>query len=245
MLKKIFSILLILVVCSAYFFSCKKYPPTTSDPTRNFFPLTFGQYVTYDVDSIYYLDSCQQYEIKSQLKYVITDTTRDKNDSVIYILNVFTRQYDGDIWQSQGYNVALSIRANADSICVTQDGNTYTKMKFPVTESYNWAGNYVVQYQIPTNAYLQGWNYQYQKLHLPFNDNLHNYQNTVTVLEDDESVNYPSVDSAVPAYRTYAKEVYAYNIGMIYKEWTHWTYSPNSSKCVKGYTVIMRAVDHN
>ena len=47
------------------------------------------------------------------------------------------------------------------------------------------------------------------------------------------------------SYRTYAKEVYAYNVGMIYKEWTHWTYKPNHAQCVNGYSVIMRAIDYN
>ena len=59
-------------------------------------------------------------------------------------------------------------------------------------------------------------------------------------------MNYPAIDSNVYAMRTYAKEVYGYNIGMIYKEWVHWTYTPNhDGACVKGYSVIMRAIDYN
>jgi hypothetical protein len=70
------------------------------------------------------------------------------------------------------------------------------------------------------------------------------------VLEDDESVNYPGVDTGIGGYRTYAKEVYAYNVGMIYKEWTHYTYNANnfeglSDSCWNGYRVTMTAVDYN
>ena len=67
----------------------------------------------------------------------------------------------------------------------------------------------------------------------------------MTVLEDNENVNYTNVDSGVAGYRTFAKEVYAYNVGMIYKEWTHYTWNANDASCWNGYSVIMKAIDYN
>ena len=128
---------------------------------------------------------------------------------------------------------------------VTQDGGKYIKMKFPVVNNYSWYGNSLVDIHNPTNAYLANWSYVYQNLGKSYNNNLHNFDNTVTVLEDDESVNYPAITTTLQAYRTYAKEVYAYNIGMVYKEWTHWDYMPNNGNYLTGYTTIMRAVDYN
>jgi hypothetical protein len=186
---------------------------------------------------------CMQYEVKSQMKYTITDTTRGTDDSLMYILSIYYRHFDGDIWQKEG-NV-LYVRVSGDSLMVTQDGNRYVKLKFPITDGFSWPGNEMVNTNVTPNYYLNNWSYTYVSKGLSYNNDLHNFDNTVTVLEDDESANYPYTDTAVDAYRTYAKEVYAYNVGMVYKEWTHIEYSAATAHCATGYTVIMKAVDHN
>jgi hypothetical protein len=95
-------------------------------------------------------------------------------------------------------------------------------------------------------AYLKGWRYLYQNTNLSYFNGYVNFDNTVSVLENDENVNYQNVDSLPHGHKTYAKEVYAWNVGMIYKEWTHYTWgAPDTTQNRNGYTVIMRAVDHN
>ena len=177
------------------------------------------------------------------MKYAITDTTRGSDDSLIYMLSVYYRHFDGDMWQKEG--AVLYIRVSGDSLMVTQDGNKYVKLKFPIVNSFSWPGNELVDVNYPYNTYLSNWTYTYAYQGLSFNNDLHKFDNTVTVLEDDESINYPYTNTAIVGYRTYAKEVYAYNVGMIYKEWTHFTLSSSSFGCPSGYTVVMRAVDHN
>ena len=242
MTKKILPFLLLVAICFLSLFSCKKRTKSTADATLNYFPLTWGKYVTYDVDSIYYYGkSCTQYEIKCQMKYSITDTvTYNKKPS--YLMDVYSRPYDGSDWQHIN---EIIITPTPTGLLYFQDRNKFVKMVFPVANGFSWPGNQYVQWQDSSLAYLKNWNYTYMDYHLSFNTGYVNFDNTVTVLEDDESVNYPYVDSAVHAYRTYAKEVYAYNVGMVYKEWTHWTYEPDTSKCVNGYHVVMRAVEYN
>ena len=243
MTKKILPVLLVVAIVFVSFFSCRKVTVSTADATRNYFPLQFGKYVTYAVDSIYYIDTnCSKREIKSQMKYAITDTFRDSKFRLSYLMDIYSRPYDGAVWQQAG---VLYITPTYDSILVTQDQSKYIKMVFPVVNGTTWAGNTYALVQDSSFSYLANWNYTYQNYHLSYNNGLVNFDNTVTVLEDDESQNYPNVDSQVNAYRTYAKEVYAYNVGMIYKEWTHWTYKPDSAQGVKGYSVIMQAIDHN
>jgi hypothetical protein len=243
MTKKILPFLLLVAIVCVSFFSCRKVNVSTTDITRNYFPLQFGKYVTYAVDSTYFTGSnCSQLEVKSQMKYSITDTFRDSKSRLSYIMDIFTRPYDGGIWQASG---VIYVTPVADSIFYTQDQTQYLKLIFPIANGTTWMGNKYAVIQNPTFSYLAGWNYVYQNYNYPYNNGLLNFNNTVTVLEDDESQNYPNIDSQVSANRTYAKEVYAYNVGMIYKEWTHWTYKPDSAQCVDGYTVIMKAIDHN
>lgn len=226
--------------------SCKKYHNDNTDPTRNYFPLTFGKYVTYAVDSIYYNDlTCTQYRTKSQLKYAVTDTFTDRNNfsyKLSYIVDVFSRPYDGAPWRPVG---VIMLNPTANGLNWTESNVKYVKMMFPVKEGFSWKGNEYAPVEDTDYFYLKDWNYEYRDLQKSYNTDYVNFDNTVTVLEDDEFVNYPWVDSGVSAMRNYSKSVYAYNVGLVYRELTHWTYKGDLSQCKNGYSVIMRALDHN
>ena len=243
MTKKNLPLLLVVAICFVSFFSCRKVTVSTSDATRNFFPLKMGKTVTYDVDSIYFIGAnCSQVEVKSQMLYSVTDTFRDSKFRLSYIMDVFTRPYNGGIWQP---STVILITPTTDSLLYTQDGTQYIKLIFPIANGKSWLGNAYAQINNPAFAYLSGWNYTYKNYDLPYNNGLVNFNNSVTVLEQDQSINYPGVDSQIAATRTYAKEVYAYNVGMIYKEWRHTVYTPDTAACVQGYSVIMKAIDYN
>ena len=243
--KQILSVLSLVAICFISLSSCKK-KDTTSDPTRNYFPIGLGKYVTYEVDSTYFNDiTCTKYEVKSQMKYVVTDTFTDRSNftnKLSYIMDVYSRAYDGGVWTPLR---VILLNPTTNSLNYTQDNVKYVKLMFPIVEGFSWLGNINAPKNDPEFDYLRNWSYKYTDYHLSYNTGYLNFDNTVTVQEDNESINYPGVDSGVAAIRTFAKEVYAYNVGMIYKEWTHWTYRANNAQCVNGYTVVMKAIDHN
>ena len=74
----------------------------------------------------------------------------------------------------------------------------------------------------------------------PYNNGRINFENTISVNEIADSVSYPLPG----AHKTFSREVYAYDVGMIYREFTHWTNDPGNP-CRKGFSVMMRAIDHN
>ncbi len=259
--KKIFSGLLLVAICFAVS-SCKKSNNSTTDPTMNYFPIKFGHYVTYSVDSVYYIgagnnyfgfDTCTRFEVKSQLKYSIDDTFRDAQNRLSYIMDVYSRPYDGGYWQGSSVILITPTETTVtdlnapvtQSLLYTQDRTQYVKLIFPISNGYTWKGNQFAEVNDPTFAYLNNWNYTYQNYHLSYFNGQINFDNTVTVLEDNENVNYTNVDSGVAGYRTFAKEVYAYNVGMVYKEWTHYTWNAFDASCWNGYSVIMKAIDYN
>jgi hypothetical protein len=246
MIKKIFSISLLVAISTAALYSCRKSDQSTGDATLNYFPLKFGKYVTYDVDSInYYGPSCTEVKVSMQMKYVITDTFLDSRKRLTYLLDVYSRPYEGAIWHQSN---VIFVTPTPAGLLYTQDGTQYVKMTFPVKEGTTWKGNQYATTDDSLFSYLKGWNYKYTDYNRSYYTGGYrgvNFDNTVSLLLNDESVNYPTYDSGVHAYRTFAKEVYAYNVGMIYKEWTHWTYKPGRADCKSGYSVIMRAIDHN
>lgn len=258
MSKKILPILLTVAVGLTAFFSCKKSSVSTADQTLNYFPVQLGKYVTYNVDSIIYIGdtNCRQYETRTQLKYVISDTFRDNRFRLSYIMDVYSRPNDGGTWGKSRVILvtpAAIVQSTTTpppgtpvtSILYTQDESQFIKLVFPIQQGLTWKGNANINTNDPAYAYLKNWNYTYQDLDKSYNNGDVNFGRTVTVLENNESINYPYIDSALFATRIYAKEVYAWNVGMIYKEWTRWNYQPYNKRCVAGYTVTMRAVDHN
>lgn len=257
MTKKSILSILTLAICATAMYSCRKTSSNTGDKTLNYFPIQLGKYVTYNVDSVTYDTlNCSQYESKSQLKYAITDTFRDTDNRLSYIMNVYSRPNDGAAWIKS--NVILLTPAPVpplttspapntptSSILWSQDGAQFIKMEFPIVEGISWKGNQFVPVNDSDYMFYKNWNYTYQNLYQSFNTGYSNFDNTVTVLENNETVYNPALDTTQYAYRTYSKAVYGYNVGMVYKEFTHYIYHPNHETCVKGYTVTMRAVDHN
>ncbi len=276
MSKKLIPLIFIAVFCFAALFSCKKTKVTTGDQTLNYFPVQLGKFITYNVDSTIYFftprrDSsidtgghwvydtvqvCRQLETRTQLKYGISDTFRDKQNRLSYIMDVYFRPDNASIWTKS--RVILLTPADiiqtttappagtpVTSLLYNQDGAQFIKMVYPIQQGLTWAGNANIDVKDPSLSFYKNWQYTYQDVNKSYNNGYVNYDNTVTVIEDNESVNYPQLDSAVFAYRIYAKEVYAFNVGMVYKEWTHWDYLPTNEKCITGFTVIMRAIDHN
>jgi hypothetical protein len=158
-------------------------------------------------------------------------------------MDIYYRPYDGSDWTRSR---VIILTPTANSLLYTQDQTQYIKLMFPIAEGFTWQGNQYAEVQDRLFSYLNNWNYTYQNYHLSYFNGLVNFDNTVTCLEDDENQNFQNVDSIVAGYRTYAKEVYAYNVGMIYKEWTHYTWGlPAANNDRFGYSVIMRAIDHN
>lgn len=259
MSKKILPYLLITAISISAVFSCRKAHIVTDDSTMNYFPIKLGHWVEYQVDSITYLDTgCVQLESRCQMKYAITDTFRDTSNRLSYLMDVFFRPQEGGLWQSQrvilltptGLPQATTnppAGTPQNGLLYSQDGCQFMKLEFPIYNGLTWAGNTNIDVADKALAYFKGWNYAYSNMALSYNNGFLNFDNTVTVLEDDESVNYPHIDSNVLSYRTYAKEVYALNIGMVYKEWTHWTNKAGDTtlNCVRGYSVTMKAIDHN
>lgn len=246
MIKKLFAILLLVAAGGVFLGACRKHDDNKTDLTRNYYPLVLGKYVAYEVDSIYYDENlCTQYRVKSQLKYVITDTFSDDRNflnKLSYIVDVFYRPYEGGKWLPHS---VILLNPTGNTLNWSQDQVKFIKMMFPVTEGVKWKGNANAPTADPQFNFLENWEYEYKNLRKSYNTGYLNFDNTVTVLENDETVNYPEVDTGVGAYRVYSKAVYAYNVGLIYRELTHTTYKAYNSQCLNGYSVVMRAIDHN
>jgi hypothetical protein len=73
---------------------------------------------------------------------------------------------------------------------------------------------------------MDGWNYTYDSVNVPYNTAVGIIDSSITVLQRDETTPEGAFDPQFYQQRNYSKEVYAHNIGLIYKNFLHWTWQP-------------------
>lgn len=248
-------ILLPLLLLPVVLFSCKKENEDLSEIAKGnkFYPTEIGKYIVYDYDSTVWNDQLKAaLPFKGQLRYTVVDTFRDAAGRLSYRINVERRKNDTDPYVP---NDVLRVTPTDDRVEVMQRGLTFIKMVFPVLNGKVWNGNALISLDDKDNEEYDNskWKYTYADFDREFDPGNNLYEHTVTVNEIDDQVNDPAVDSTVYASRNYSQEIYAYNVGMVYRERIYWVFQPKApnggsgggSGYPKGYRVVLRAVENN
>lgn len=244
--RNVLSVLCFAGLLTFVLFSCTKKKDTSysENYSEGFFPLDFGKYVVYDVDSILWDDfQCVKSLHAYQMRYTVGDTFRDDANRLTYRIDIHLRKKDTLSWDPH----RVIFVTPTDTRLELVEGNVrFIKLVYPVSNDVTWQGNSMIPALDQDHRYLQGWTYRYSNFSEQFNSGFTYFDNTVTVSHIDEQQNDPETMPDSYSYKTFSKEVFGFGIGMIYRETTHWIYDPtNGPKCRKGYSVIMRAVDHN
>ncbi len=243
-----------LVLVSVIWISCNKKTEDLSEINKGykFFPLEIGKYVLYNVDSTYWDDFLGSVIVmeRCQVRYSVDDTFRDASGRLSYKIVVNARKNASDPFYPSEVIYATPTETTLE---YTQKNLTFIKLVFPVDNFVYWNGNSMLPLADPDYSEEFGgdkWSYNYSKFDKEFDPGNNLYEHTVTVNQIDEQLNDPDIDSTAYAYKNYSKEVYAYNVGLVYKERVYWTFQPKEgnsggSGYRKGYGVIMRAIENN
>lgn len=234
-------------------FSCKKEKTDLSDINKgnNFYPTQIGKYIIYNYDSTIWDDHEQKvFFYEGQLRYTTVDTFRDAEGQLSYRVDVERRANNTDPFEPSSVIYATPSEGN---VIVDERNTKFIKMVFPVSNGTAWNGNAMLPLSDPDYAEFDNdkWVYTYADFNTDYNTTPAKvYNNTVTVNQIDDSLNNPDEDSTAYAYKNYAQEVYAYNVGMIYRKRTYWVFQPKiegsgGSGFRKGYEVILKAVENN
>lgn len=248
MTKRFLPLLLFIAALSFVYTSCTKSNdggPKYAEPTRGYYPLQPGHFVIYDVDSVIWNDvDCSRKERHLNIRYMVADTFTDDMGRPSFRIDVHQRIADTGIWRA---NTVIYATPTDSGLDVVMNNVRSEKLVFPVSDGAVWLGNRNVDTNEKENKIYLGWLYQYVNYLQPYNNGRLNFDNTITVNEVNDSLSNPDLYPGKFASRNYAREVYGYDVGMIYKEFTHWTYDPSdpSRSCKKGFSVVMRAIEHN
>lgn len=246
--------LALFLFAAVLFSSCKKETTSLSEMEKGhgFYPLEVGKYIVYDVDSLVWNDHLKAtIPSQCQLRYNIADTFRNDEGELAYVINVLYRKTAAESYVP--FDVMYA-HLHHNQLIVTQHNLNFIKLSFPIENGKNWKGNAMIPLDDEDYAEYNNdkWNYIYSDFNQSYNTGMKLFQHTVTVNEIDDQLNDPDTDSTAYAYRNYAQEVYAHGVGMVYKERIYWVFQPKSpdggsggSGYRKGYSIIMKAVDHN
>lgn len=183
--------------------------PVTSG--YDYFPLETGRYVVYDVQEQQYGLNAASIQRTYQLKEVVGKTYSDVTGQTAYRLMRYRRSAESQPWQADS---VWSTRIVNNKAIRTENGQDLVKLLFPINTALTWNGNgrntagsddYVTR-NVGQSYYVLG----------------KKFDETVTVVAQD--------DSTLIAQEKRI-EVYARQVGMIYKEQTQLQFCTATPAC--------------
>jgi hypothetical protein len=231
--RKIFS-LIIFVYTIASFTSCKKENEAISFPAVfEYQPLKIGSTYTYRLDSTITkpfssILEIHSYHLKDSIESVFIDNENRMNYRVFRYLR---DTLDVQPWK---YIATYTWTIAGNNLELMENNLRYIKLVSPVTSNSIWKGNSYIETKSATSnyRYLDNWLYNYQNIEQPFTTLKGSILNTITVMHRDETDPAGAFNPINFQERNFSKEVYAKEIGLVYKDFLHWTWQVNP---VAGY----------
>lgn len=224
LIKKIYTIPLLIL----FFFSCKKNDSTVYFNAASYYPLQSGRVLFYRLDSIVIAPFGTELLTHS---YHLKDSTGtsfpDNNNRESFpVYRFITDTLEQTPWQNISTYYVTPANNNIE---VVDDNNLrFTKLISPVSTGGTWQGNSYIDTRSGNTPYqyLDGWNYMYDSVNLSFSTLAGVIDSSVTVKQRDETSPEGAFDPDFYQQRNYSAEVYAHNVGLVYKNFLHWTWQP-------------------
>src|SRR4051812_15367581 len=195
-----------------FFYSCKKdKKETPASPSYNYFPTEQGKFVVYNVDSIVHrTDDNQNDDSVSRYHFQIKDVI----DSSFYDLEgkkrqVIVRYYKDSITDWTLRSVWSQLLTSSAGYRY-EDNIAYHKLAFPINSRIKWNGN-------DMNTDLEEM-YSYEDIHSNSQLSSTSFDSVATTLQFDSTITVLQIDETLVISRTYGEEIYAENVGLIFKE---------------------------
>lgn len=210
------------------FFSCKKNDTTVFLNASAYYPLQTGKVWFYRMDSttISAFGNAlvtYAYHIKDSTGTSFLDNSGRESWPVYRFI---TDTLEETPWRSMG---TFYVTPTAKDVQVMDDNNLrFIKLVTPVSAGRTWNGNsYIDTRSANTNyQYLDGWDYVYDSVNMPYQTLAGLIDSAVIVHQRDETSPEGDFDPQFYQQRNYSVEVYAFNKGLIYKNFLHWTWQP-------------------
>ncbi len=226
--------------------SCKKQQDSfSSSSLKDYFPVEVGKYITYNLDSLVFVNFGQTtvintYQVQDKVDAQITDNLGRPAFRIIRSI----RKNASQPWVA---NNTFMVIPTENTIEYVENNLRFQKLKLPIKQDFSWKGNsFIDTYSISSEVkYLDDWDYTYDSVDVPLNiGNIH-VDSTIKVAERDEFLGQdPSIAGTQYAEKNFSVEKYGKHIGLIYRDFVHWEYQ-GSTNSYSGYGVKLTMIDHN
>ena len=242
-------LLLLLIIILSVIAGCKKTNNGFSLPLLSeYYPLQKGKVFIYRLDSIVIPAFGTSLVEKSYAaKDVIEDTFTDNLGRLSY--RVFRYTTDTLMIKPWQYESTYYITPTDQSVEVVDNDNLrFIKLKEPLRDGLAWQGNAFIDTKSATSPYqyMDRWDYTYQNFNAPYVVLNGTLDSTITVWQQDETTPDGPFDPNNYQQRNYSIEVYAKGIGLVYKEFLHWTWQttpPPSKYDDDSYGIRLNLID--
>ncbi len=197
-----------------------------SPPVSDYYPLQPGKVLIYRLDSTVLTSFGASLAVVSvHAKDSIASAFNDNTGRTSWLVYRYTTDtLETQPWQ---YRSTYYVTPTSQTIEVVDDNNLrFLKLASPVKNDFSWPGNTYIDTRsanLPFQ-YLDGWNYIYQNVNTPFTTLAGTLDSTITILQRDETSPEGPFDPQFYQQRNYSTEVYAKGVGLVYKEFLHWTW---------------------
>lgn len=225
--------------------SCKKSTEELNTvPLTDYAPMTVGKYITYQLDSLVFTNFGTVAEMHSyQVKITVDALTTDALGRPAYRLFRYIKYNGTPNWIPDNTFWAIHTGNTYEFI---ENNLRFLKLMQPVRENFSWKGNVFIDTRSANTdfRFMDDWDYVYENVNQPATVGTFTFDSTLTVNQREDSLGLPIVPETQYAEKTLAKEIYAKNIGMVYRNFLHWEFQRVYNGYV-GYGVTYTMIDHN
>lgn len=228
--------------------SCKKETDQYSSISiSDYSPLEPGKFITYQLDSLVYLNfGTRDSTFSYQVKYQVDSLIKDNLNRDAYRIFRFIRKTPADAWFPSGTFMAVNTTGSLEFI---ENNLRYVKLVLPIKDGVSWKGNsFIDTYSLNSELkYLDDWDYTYGEVEAPATIGRFNLDNTITVHQRDEMIGDPSFPDAYSEIN-FGEEKYAKGIGLVYRKFFHSEFQPDPAPgyfADGSYGITLTMIDHN
>ncbi|MFY8004123.1 MAG: hypothetical protein ACOVNR_04740 [Chitinophagaceae bacterium] len=215
--------------------ACQKQTDNFSATTINqYYPLAVGKTFIYRLDSTVTANFGAQLVTKSYIaKDTVESVTTDaQGNKQFRIFRYLTDTLQTQPWQ---YTATYATIVYNNKVEYNDQNLRFITLVNPVNESTTWKGNTQVSAIGSPFYFLTNWIYQYQNINQPYTVLKGTIPETITVQQANDQSS-PVFNPNNVFFKNYSIEVYAKDIGLIYKEFLHINYQVT----IQNNTIINR-----